>query len=269
LHDSDGFEGDGSSEDVELLMTPAEMTPAPVLSPGSPVAGSPRIASAGDDGVTASPTELEGQTKQVQIEEEEALLPWARPRWGPTTAPVPCGSPSSTAAEDIVASPLTEASDLAVASSSDEGSGDVVADGDASRGTSSCESCCSDVGSVDDVGVSTDPYGEPIDDDGENPVAFCDPYDLLEVPDTAEGTSGAGNVASDSEVVWLSGAAGIAVGGQPLNPANGEEVTAIATDTSMATPPAVQHQKQAPPRPKRKVALSFVDAEGEDADSGF
>jgi len=130
LHDSEGQEGECSPEDVELLLTPAPlMTPAPLLSPGSPVSGSPGCA--GDEDVPANPTDVNGQTMPALAEEDEPLLPWARPRWGNTTVPDP--SPSPSVAEDSP-SIIMEESELEIASSSDDGA--VEDDGNACEGGS-------------------------------------------------------------------------------------------------------------------------------------
>merc|ERR1712232_1209264 len=135
LHDSDGQEGECSQDDVELLMTPAALmtpapllspgTPAPLFSPGSPVSGSPGCG--GDEDVAASPTLVNSQTTPALAEEEEPLLPWARPRWGSTTAPGP--SPSLSVAEG---------SPSAIMDESEDGAGDDDADSNASGDASVC-----------------------------------------------------------------------------------------------------------------------------------
>merc|ERR1712232_473027 len=198
LHDSDGQEGECSQDDVELLMTPAALmtpapllspgTPAPLFSPGSPVSGSPGCG--GDEDVAASPTLVNSQTTPALAEEEEPLLPWARPRWGSTTAPGP--SPSLSVAEGSPSAIMDE-SELEIASSSGDEAGDDDGAGDASENDIGCESCSSEDSSENVVGVSTDPYGEDVVcDDEPELVVTCDPYGLLSemLDGAAEGQSG-------------------------------------------------------------------------------
>jgi len=149
-----------------------------------------------------------------------------------------------------------------------------------------CESCSDGDFTENVVGVSTDPYGEDVILDGEPElVVTCDPYGVLSemLDGAAEGGSGSVVVAGVDLETVASGADGDESKLEPDEQKEARATTADAASTKEsgvcaqpqeeappANPAAVQAQKQAPPRPKQKVALSFVDVDGDDdADSGF